>query len=265
MFLGELIKNNPDKKLFSVSKIPPKNMRWPAMPTDNYEDTYPKDHVLHYAKLIRKNLGVACIDLLQFHTWDDSFADNSDWHETVKHLKDAGIIKAFGISLNRWEMKNGIKAIKTGLVDVVQVIYNIFDQDPEDKLFSACKKFDVGIIARVPLDEGSLTGKMTLKTKFPDEDWRAKYFGPENLPPTISRIDKLKKIVPKSMTLPEMALRFVLSNKQVSTVIIGMRKKEHVRENIKVSDGLPLGKNLMRELRRHRWDRKKFKFAQWAN
>lgn len=171
-------------------------------------------------------------------------------------MKKDGIIRFFGLSLNRWEPWNGLKAIRTGLVDAVQVIYNIFDQAPEDELFPLCQEMNIGVIARVPFDEGSLGGKMTLDTRFPQGDWRAGYFGPENLRPTIARVEELKKILPSGMTLPEMALRFILSHSAVSTTIAGMRKPEHVKQNIAASDAGPLDKNLLAELKKHRWDRK---------
>jgi aryl-alcohol dehydrogenase-like predicted oxidoreductase len=173
----------------------------------------------------------------------------------VEKLKDGGWIRSFGLSLNRWEPDNGIKALHTGLVDVVQVIYNIFDQAPEDNLFPLCQELNVGVIARVPLDEGSLGGKMTLETRFPKSDWRSGYFGPENLANTIERVDKLKKILPAGMTLPEMSLRFILSHPAVSTTIVGMRSPEHVRQNVAASDAGPLDSALLAELKKHRWDR----------
>jgi aryl-alcohol dehydrogenase-like predicted oxidoreductase len=136
------------------------------------------------------------------------------------------------------------------------VIYNIFDQAPEDKLFPVCRELNVGVIARVPLDEGSLGGKMTLETHFPESDWRARYFGPENLSATIPRVEKLKELVPPDMTLPEMALRFILANPDVNTTIVGMRKLEHVRRNVAASDASPLDSALLQKLKAHRWDRK---------
>ncbi len=260
--LGEIMSRNSargadsGKRLYAASKIPPANDRWPALPEYKYSDVFSAQHVFKYADLIRKNLRVDSIDVLQFHVWDDSWTDEPEFRSTVEKLKRDGWIRSFGLSLNRWEPWNGIKAIRTGLVDVVQVIYNIFDQSPEDELFPVCRELNIGVIARVPLDEGSLGGKMTLETRFPKDDWRAGYFGPENLSATIQRVDKLKKIVPAGMTLPEVAMRFILSNPAVSTTIAGMRKAEHVRGNIAASDTGPLDKNLLAELKKHRWDRK---------
>jgi aryl-alcohol dehydrogenase-like predicted oxidoreductase len=254
--LGEILTRNKSKRLYCASKIPPLNGKWPALPRYKYSDVFPHAHVFQYAKLIREKLCVDSIDLLQFHVWDDSWTAESEFRETVEKLKHDGLIRFFGLSLNRWQPDNGIAAIRTGLVDAVQVIYNIFDQSPEDNLFPVCKELNIGVIARVPLDEGSLGGKMTLETKFPPSDWRARYFGPKNLPETIARVEAVKTIVPAGMTLPEMSLRFILSNPVVSTTIVGMRKSIHVKENIATSDAGALDPNLLQVLKTHRWDRK---------
>jgi aryl-alcohol dehydrogenase-like predicted oxidoreductase len=253
--LGEIMARNK-KRLYAASKIPPANEKWPALPQYKYRDVFSADHVIKYADLIRKNLRVDSIDLLQFHVWDDSWAGDPEFHSTVEKLKNGGWIRNFGISLNRWEPENGIKALRTGLVDVVQVIYNIFDQAPEDNLFPLCQELNVGVIARVPLDEGSLGGNMTIETRFPKDDWRSGYFGPENLANTILRVDKLKKILPAGMTLPEMSLRFILSHPAVGSTIVGMRSPEHVHQNIAASNAGPLDSALLNELKKHRWDRK---------
>lgn len=253
--LGETLARNNDKRLYSASKIPPLNGKWPATAEYAYQDVFPAGHVFEFAKKIREKLGVETIDLLQFHVWDDSWTDEAEFRETVKELKASKLIRWFGLSLNRWEPANGIRAIRTGLVDAVQVIYNVFDQAPEYELFPVCRELNIGVIARVPLDEGSLGGKMTIETKFPAHDWRAMYFGPENLPQTIERVEALKKIVPAALTLPKMALRFILSNPDVSTTIIGMRNMQHVKENFATSDAGPLDKALLAELKKHRWDR----------
>jgi aryl-alcohol dehydrogenase-like predicted oxidoreductase len=253
--LGKILSGNRGKRLYAASKIPPLNDKWPASPKDKYHDVFPAAHVLEYAKLIREKLGTDSIDLLQFHVWDDNWTGEAEFRETVEKLKSDGLIRFFGLSLNRWQPENGIKAMRTGLVDVVQVIYNIFDQSPEDKLFPACRELNVGVIARVPLDEGSLGGKMTAETKFPASDWRSKYFSPENLTQTVARVEKLKPAIPKNMSLPDAALRFILSDPTVSTTIVGMRKSDHVRQNIAMSDAGPLNAGSLQTLKKHRWDR----------
>jgi aryl-alcohol dehydrogenase-like predicted oxidoreductase len=260
--LGELIRNNPNKRIFAASKIPPKNLKWPASSDDPVSAVYPADHILDYTEKIRRAMRGRQIDLIQFHVWDDSWSGDENWQRAIQKMKNDGLIRFFGISLNRWEPENGIKAIETGLVDVVQVIYNIFDQAPEDKLFPLCRKKNIGVVARVPLDEGSLGGKMTLNTRFPPTDWRARYFGPENLPQTIEHVERLKKVLPRGMSLPTMALRFILSNPDVSTTIIGMRHPDRVEENIRASGQGSLEPSLIATLREHRWDRE---VAPWSD
>jgi aryl-alcohol dehydrogenase-like predicted oxidoreductase len=263
--LGELLAQNYGKRqkaaanfsshLYAASKIPPMNRKWPASPKDRYDEVFPAKHVFKFMEQIREKLGVDSIDLLQFHVWDDGWANEPEFRKTVEKLKHEGQIRAFGLSLNRWEPENGIAALRTGLVDSVQVVYNVFDQSPEDKLFPVCKELNIGVIARVPLDEGSLGGKLTLDTKFPENDFRAKYFGPENLAATVERVEKLKKVVPAGMSLADMSLRFILSNPIVSTTIIGMRKPDHVKQNLALSDAGPLDAALLQELKHHRWNR----------
>ena len=188
---------------------------------------FPREHVLDYADRIRRAFGRP-IDLLQFHVWEDVWAGEAKWQDTVAELKASGTIKAFGLSLNRWQPENGLAAIETGLIDTVQVIYNVFDQAPEDRLFPLCRARNVGVIARVPLDEGSLGGKLTLETRFPENDWRAGYFNPVRLAETVRRVEALKQELPEGMSLPELALRYILSEPAVSTLIAGMRTREHV-------------------------------------
>jgi aryl-alcohol dehydrogenase-like predicted oxidoreductase len=260
--LGQTIAENNGKRLFSASKIPPKNERWPAQPNYRYHDVFSPAHVFKYADRIRQQLGTDSIDLLQFHVWTDNWTDEPDFRKTVEKLKNDGTIRYFGLSLNRWEPENGIKAIRTGLVDAVQVIYSVFDQSPEDELFPLCQELDIGVIVRVALDEGSLSGKMTRDSKFPKDDWRSGYFNPKNLANTMDRVDKLKEILPSGMSLPEMAIRFTISHPAVSTTIVGMRKLEHVRENCALSDKGPLSPELLKELKKHRWDRKP---APWSD
>jgi aryl-alcohol dehydrogenase-like predicted oxidoreductase len=255
MLLGEIIMRNKGKRLYAASKVPPKNDQWPALPSHKYKEVFPSDHVFLYARKIREKLRTDVIDVLQFHVWDDSWVDEPEFHETVRNLKRQGLIRYFGLSLNRWEPANGIKALRTGLVDVVQVIYNIFDQSPEDELFPVCRELNIGVIARVPFDEGSLSGKMTRETTFPADDWRAKYFGPENLPATMDHVDALRRDLGDGADLPATALRFIVSNPDVSTTIPGMRKPDHVRANIAASDAGPLDAGMLAKLRPHRWDR----------
>lgn len=253
--LGRLIRRHPDRKLYAASKIPPKNFQWPAKPTYTYEESYPASHIREYTEKTLSNLKLEQIDLMQFHTWDDGWAPREEWQRTVEDLKKEGKVAAMGISMNRWEPENGLEALKTGHLDAVQVIYNIFDQAPEDVLFPFCEAHGIGVIARVPFDEGTLTGNITRDTVFPEGDWRGTYFVPENLNASADRADRLRPLVPEGMTMAEMALRFILENPTVGTVIPGMRKSGHVLANTGTSDGKGLPSGLLESLKEHRWDR----------
>jgi aryl-alcohol dehydrogenase-like predicted oxidoreductase len=253
--LGALLKRHPDRRLIVATKIPPKNREWPPRPQDTLDDVFPADHIREYTRHSLANLGVERIDLLQFHVWEDRWSDDDRWQEAIAGLKQEGLVDAVGISVNRWEPTNALQAVDTGLIDVIQVIYNIFDQAPEDELFERARRDGIGIIARVPFDEGSLTGTLREDTVWPDGDWRNTYFTAENLQPTIARVERLRELLPDGMTLPELALRFILHHPAVSTVIPGMRGTAHVRANLAVSDGVPLSADLLAQLREHRWDR----------
>jgi aryl-alcohol dehydrogenase-like predicted oxidoreductase len=260
--LGELVRANPDKRLYTASKVPPKNFKWPSRRGDKVENAFPPDHIREYTEKSLANLGLPSFDLMQFHVWEDDWAADEGWQRAVDDLKRDGLVKAFGISINRWEPWNAIRTLRTGMIDAVQVIYNIFDQNPEDELFPVCRELNIGVIARVPFDEGSLTGTLTKETRWPEGDWRNSYFVPENLNASVEHADALKPLVPAGMTMPDMALRFILSNPDVSTVIPGMRKRRHVDANIAASDAGPLPKDLLSRLREHRWVRKPTEWSQ---
>ncbi len=253
--LGQLIRAYPNKTLYTASKVPPKNFKWPAEPTYKLGDVFPYEHIVDYTNRTLKNLGLDHVDLIQLHVWDDTWAHDDRWQRAAQDLKQQGKILAFGISVDRWEPNNVIEALRTGLVDAVQVIYNIFDQNPEDQLFPVCRELNVGIIARVPFDEGSLVGNLTRDTRWPEGDWRNSYFVPENLNATVDRVEALRPLVPNGMSMAEMAMRFILANPDVSTVIPGMRKLRHVDQNVATSDGKALPADLVAKLRAHRWDR----------
>jgi len=253
--LGALLKRHPGERLYVATKIPPKNREWPPGAGDTLDDAYPADHIREFTQKSLDNLGVARIDLMQLHTWEDRWAADERWQEAIRDLKSEGLIDKVGISVNRWEPANCLAALDTGLIDVIQVIYNIFDQAPEDELFERARRDGIGIIARVPFDEGTLTGRLTADTTFPEEDWRSTYFGAENFKPSVERGERLRAALPEGASMPEVALRFILRHPAVSTVIPGMRKPEHVRANLGAGDGPPLDDALLRELRQHRWDR----------
>lgn len=260
--LGQLVQRHPSKKLYTASKIPPKNFKWPAKSAYAFEDSYPTAHIMEYTEKTLQNLKLEQLDLMQFHTWDDSWSEREEWQRAIEDLKKSGKIAAMGISMNRWEPENGIKALKTGLFDAVQVIYNIFDQNPEDVLFPLCETLNIGVIARVPFDEGTLTGAITRETTFPKDDWRSTYFVPENLNSSVAHADALRPLLPDGMTMAEMALRFITMNKSISTIIPGMRKERNVRANVATSDGKGLTNQLYQELKKHRWERTPTEWSQ---
>jgi aryl-alcohol dehydrogenase-like predicted oxidoreductase len=253
--LGELLKRHPDKRLYTATKIPPKNRKWPARSNYPLDDVFPADYIREYTETSLRNIGVAAIDLQQFHVWTDAWADDTRWQRAVSSLKEEGLVRAIGISINRWQPANVLKALATGLIDSVQVVYNIFDQAPEDELFPECQRRNIAVIARVPFDEGSLTGTLTASTTWPPGDFRNIYFQPDNLRQTLEHVAALRPKVPAGISMPELALRFILQHPAVSTVIPGMRKLKNVEANLAASDARPLTPPVMDELRRHRWDR----------
>ena len=267
--LGQIVRANRDKRLYTATKIPPMNKEWPARPDSTLKDSYPPDHVEEYVHRSLENAGLESFDLIQFHTWDDNWLRDDRWLYKLDDLRSQRLINAIGISLNRWEPWNGIRAVRTGQIESVQVIYNIFDQNPEDELFPACDEMKVAVIARVPFDEGTLTGTLTKESRWPEGDWRNTYFVPDNLIPSVERADALKEVLRKwnqehgtQITMPQMALRFILNNPTVSTIIPGMRKLSHVETNIAASDAGPLPDDLYKELKRHRWERKPSPWSQ---
>ena len=253
--LGEVVRANPNNRIYTSTKVPPLNRQWPSRREFTLDDCFPPEHIEESVHRSLKNAGLESLDLVLLHTWEDGWLDDDRWAKKLDELRRAGLIHAFGISVNRWEPWNGVRTVRSGLVDVVQVIYNIFDQNPEDELFPACVENDVAIIARVPFDEGSLAGTLTKESSWPDGDWRKGYFVPENLNSSVEHAEALRPVVPADMTMPEMALRFILSNPHVSTVIPGMRKSRYVEANVAASDAGPLPEDLLRTLRAHRWER----------
>jgi aryl-alcohol dehydrogenase-like predicted oxidoreductase len=261
--LGRLVRANAGKRLYTATKIPPKNFKWPSQRDYTVDDCFPPDHIEKYVHSSLQNSGLESFDLMQFHTWEDPWIRDKRLQQAMADLKRQGLVRAWGISINRWEPWNGVEAVKSGLIDAVQVIYNIFDQNPEDALFPACEAHDVAVIARVPFDEGTLTGTLTKDSRWPEGDWRNTYFVPENLIPSVERADRLKPIAANAgLSMPEMAVRFILNNPTVSTIIPGMRKIRNVEANITASEAGPLPQGVWEELREHRWEREPTRWSQ---
>jgi aryl-alcohol dehydrogenase-like predicted oxidoreductase len=244
------------EKITIATKVAPKNREWPARAGVPFNEVFPKNYILDSTDQSLKNLRVDSIDVLQLHVWSDEWVGADEIWEAVRLLKSQGKIKSFGISINDHAPSSALKAAKTGMVDTFQVIYNIFDQSPEEELFPFCLAHNIGIIVRVPLDEGGLTGRIKPDTIFPERDWRNKYFRGDRKQQVYERVEKLKPLLgAEAKTLPELALRFILSHPAVSTVIPGMRNIANVETNTAVSDGKHLSDKLLKELRKHKWVR----------
>ncbi len=260
--LNKTLKRHAEKKLYVATKIPPKNRIWPSKAHFNIADVFPADYIVEYTEKSLKNLGVEAIDLQQFHVWEDAWAQHDEWKEAITKLTKDGKVLSWGVSVNRWEPNNCLETLRTDLIDAVQVIYNIFDQNPEDALLPLCREKNIAVIARVPFDEGTLTGNLTKETVFPAEDWRSTYFVPENLHSSVDHADALRPLIPAGMSMAEMAIRFILSNPDISTTIPGMRKIRNVESNMGCSDGKGLSGQLLQELKGHRWDRTPTEWSQ---
>lgn len=251
--VGRLLRERTER-IYVATKVPPKNRIWPARGT--LDEVFPPDYIADCAEQSLRNLQVDCIDLLQLHVWNPEWNNREDWYEALRRLQEQGKIAYFGVSINDHEPDGAVPLVESGRVDTVQVIYNIFDQSPEDRLFPACQARDVGVIARVPFDEGSLTGTIRPDTEFPPGDWRNEYFKGDRKRQVYERVRELEKLLGDEVkTLPELALRFCLHHPAVSSVIPGMRKVEHVAANAAVGDAPPLSSSLIQELRKHRWVR----------
>jgi aryl-alcohol dehydrogenase-like predicted oxidoreductase len=253
--LGQVLPRHHDKRLRIATKIPPKNLKWPAKAEYPLAEVFPADHIRQSTETSLSNLGLQSVDLQQFHVWTDAWADDDRWKRAIDDLKREGLIRGFGISINRWEPDSVLKAISTGVVDSVQVVYNIFDQSPEDLLFPKCRELGVAVIARVPFDEGSLAGALDRGMTWPQGDWRNLYFTPEKLDETLDRVEAVQDDLPPQLSLSEAALRFILSCRDVATTIPGMRRVGHVEQNLAASDAGPLSPPLVAKLRAHRWNR----------
>ncbi len=253
--VGKVVRDHPDEWLYVATKVPPKNGKWPAPSGLDPMQTFPGEHIRSSIQESLRVSGLETFDVLQFHVWSDEWVGRGDWLETVAALKEEGLIRFFGVSINDYQPENALELIRSGAVDTVQVIHNVFHQQPEMQLFPACVEHGVGIIVRVALDEGGLTGRITADTEFPDGDWRNNYFGGDRKRQVEDHVRGLVDdlgVTPEE--LPALALRYVLSTEGVSTVIPGMRTVRNVERNVAVS-GDPLPAETRDALARHRWER----------
>jgi len=253
--VGKVARERSERIVVS-SKVPPKNLKWPAPGGVDPDDAFPAEHVRKCTERTLSNLGMETLDVQQFHVWSDEWVGRGGWQQEVEALKDEGKIRFFGVSINDHQPSNAIKLIETGMVDTVQVVYNVFDQSPEDELLAACARHDVGVIIRVPFDEGALTGRIGPGAEFPEGDFRNEYFRDDRLEQVDEHVEAiLSDLALEREQLPEVALRYVLSRPEVSTVIPGMRTVRNVERNTAVGDGAGLPPAQAAALKAHRWDR----------
>jgi len=255
-FIGEFLKESGNReKIIIASKIPGKNRKWPARYGVPISEVFPEGYIEEMVDGSLSHLGIDSIDLMQFHVWMDDFAKEEGWKNEIQRITKKGKVKFWGISINDYQPSNVLKTLDTGLISSVQFIFNIFHQKPTEKLLPYAKENNIGLICRVPLDEGGLSGRITMETRFED-GMRSKYFSEERLPEFVKRTGELKKLLGnEAKTLPELALRYLLSFDEVSTVIPGTRKIATVEANASVSDGRKLPAELMEELKKHVWER----------
>lgn len=253
--VGEVVRSRSER-IFVATKVPPRNEHWPALPEDRVADAFPPGHIIAATEESLRHLKMECLDLQQLHVWRDEWLEDDAWPEVIGRLKQEGKIRAFGLSLNDHDPGSGLRAVNTGIVDTIQVIYNIFDQSPAERLLPACARHDVGVLARCPFDEGGLTGAITPETTFPPGDWRNEYFRGDRKAEVAARVRALCGYLgPEVRTLPELALRFCLSHPAVSTVIPGMRTAQHARANAQAAERGGLGDALRSALAAHAWQR----------
>jgi aryl-alcohol dehydrogenase-like predicted oxidoreductase len=255
VLVGQAVRESKET-VYVVSKVPPKNMVWPAPAGVPASEAYPAGWVVECTERSLRNLGVGTIDVQQFHVWSDEWLGQGDWAEAVARLREEGKIRYFGVSINDHQPWNALRLVRSGLVDTVQVIYNVFDQSPEDELFPAAEEENVGVIVRVPFDEGSLTGKVTPATEFPEGDFRNNYFRGDRKREVWERVLGITKDLGIQMEeLPAIALRYCISHPAVSTVIPGMRSVRNVEANVAAANQGPLSREQLGILKHHRWVR----------
>lgn len=255
--IGKYLKESGKRKdLIIATKVPGKNMKWPAWKGIPISEVFPNDWIEKCVDDSLRSIGTDFIDLVQFHVWQDDFANEDGWKEAVQKIIKSGKVKHWGISINDYQPTNCFKAIDTGLISTIQFIFNIFHQKPTEKLLPYANKNNIGLIARVPLDEGGLSGNINFDTKFADGDFRQHYFSDDHLKELVTKTGELKKLLgEEAKTLPELALRYILSLDEVSTVIPGTRKVKNAEANAAISDGRKLSPQLMAELKKHVWER----------
>jgi aryl-alcohol dehydrogenase-like predicted oxidoreductase len=254
--IGQVVKAERDKYIVTT-KIPPKNFVFPAEPGSKIEDTYPPDWIIETTENSLKSFDLEYIDLQHFHVWINDWTDSEELLKVVEKLKKDGKIRALGVSINFPYSKtdNAIPGMESGLFDVVQVVYNIYQQEPENDVFPAADKYNVGVVSRCILDEGALTGKITSDTRFPEGSFLDGYFKDNRKEIVDKKAKELMWLVEEghTETLAEAATRFAISNPVVSSAIAGMRNPKHAKANCEAAVKGPLPKEVLERLKKHAW------------
>lgn len=254
--IGQVLKERKGEKIYVATKVPPKPGAWPATPYCRIEERLPEEYLRERVEGSLKNLQTDCLDLLQIHTWTRAWNRNPTALEVLRQLQQEGKLRGIGISTPEPDQNSLIGLMRGGWLDAVQVIYNIFEQEPAAEFLPVAQEKNVGVIVRVAFDEGSLTGKFTEQTKFDSGDFRNGYFAGDRLARTVQRVGKIREAIGTAEPdVATAALKFALKPAAVSTVIPGMRNARQAEMNCGVSDQPPLSDTLELELRQHAWQR----------
>jgi len=253
--IARVLKSSSER-VWVATKTPPTPGPWPPTPYCSADDRYPESYLRSNIETRLRNLDTDCLDILQLHTWTRAWNRDPKPLERLKKMQQEGLIRYIGLSTPEHDQNCVIDLMRRGYLDVVQVIYNIFEQEPAAELLPAALEYGVGIIVRVVFDEGVLTGKYSAHSTFPRGDFRNSYFAGDRLGRAVARVQRIKRDISGfGMTLPQVAIKFALSHPAVSTVIPGIRNRAQAEANAAVS-GLPdLPDELLVRLRKHNWRR----------
>jgi len=260
--VGQVVQSRPGRELYVATKVPPLTGGFPAPPGLDPAEVFPGSYIRDSLEQSLRASGLDAFDVFQFHVWDDAWIGRGDWMDTIAALKQEGKVRLFGVSVNDFQPENALALVESGLTDTVQVIFNVFHQQPAERLLPACLGYGVGVIVRVALDEGGLTGRITAGTTFSKGDFRSAYFAGDRAAQVEQHVKALNSDLGiRSDQTADLALRYVLDDPAVSTVIAGMRTVRNVERNTAVSDGRPLTAAQRAKLKAHRWERNFYESA----
>jgi aryl-alcohol dehydrogenase-like predicted oxidoreductase len=253
--IGEFLKGRNERVTIST-KTPPVPGKWPPSPYCRIGERYPEKYLRENLEERMRNLQTEQIDILLLHTWTRAWNDSPEALYVLQKMKSEGLVKLVGISTPEHDQNCVIQLMREGLVDAVQVIYNIFEQEPAAQLLPVALETGTGIIVRVAFDEGVLTGKYKATDTFEKDDFRRHYFAGDRLDRSVKRVERIRKAFGDSgYSLPQLALKFALSHPAVSTVIPGIRNREQALQNSEISSLPDPDEEVLMQLREHTWNR----------